>query len=109
VNALGNLTRWPRHFLGRPRQSPSSHDEVRALSTVLTASKPARALHRGLPPLTSDCTHCVLIPNTPRSRLWRGKEESVGEILEIFPDGRKFLALLRGCLFLVRRSWGVRA
>ena len=97
MNALGNLTRWPRHFLGRPRQSPSSHDEVRALSTVLTASKPARALHRGPPPPPTAL--CLDPKDTPRSRLWRGKEESVGEILEIFPEGRKFLALLRGCLF----------
>ena len=66
VNALGNLTRWPRHFLGRPRQSPSSHDEVRALSTVLTASKPARALHRGPPPpptaLCLDPKHSKIAP-----------------------------------------------
>ena len=66
MNALGNLTRWPRHFLGRPRQSPSSHDEVRALSTVLTASKPARALHRGPPPpptaLCLDPKHSKIAP-----------------------------------------------
>ena len=54
-------------------------------------------MHRGPPPPPTAL--CLDPKDTPRSRLWRGKEESVGEILEIFPEGRKFLALLRGCLF----------